>query len=232
MASSIAFSTDRPSGPKSSTEWIKVHGRDKKLIHNKGFSRNTVTLLGDSIIQRMKDMLVASVQAIPGSYLRDMVEMCTNGIYDVKSFSAVVVCGGTNDFSNSSEDQIFSSFTALVAYIRVENPTCLIAICGILPRPCDWRSPEKQKARMRLNTHLLLLCRSLNVDYFKTDAALKGKGPYSLLYHTDYLHLSDTGVHYLMKWMEGRIGRLLGDPHQVPPHDPPHDPPLPTNNVP
>jgi hypothetical protein len=55
------------------------------------------------------------------------------------------------------------------------------------------------------------------VDYFKTDAALKGKGPYSLLYHTDYLHLSDTGVFFLNKWLDGRIGRLLGDPNQVRP---------------
>ena len=150
-----------------------------------------------------------------------MVEMCTSGIYDIKSFSAVVVCGGTNDYSDSTQEQIFACFISLIEYIRSVNPTCLIAVCGILPRPCDWRTPAKLKGRMKLNTELLLLCRSANVDYFKTDAALKGKGPYSLLFHTDYLHLSDTGVFHLKKWLEGRIGRLLGDPNQVRPSVPP-----------
>ena len=221
MASPVSFTTDRPVGPKHSVDRIQFDGRNKRLAKSKGFSENRVSILGDSIIQRMQDLLICSVQAIPGTYLRDMVRMCIQGIYDVASFRALVICAGTNDFSDSNQDQIFASFRVLIAYIRSKNPTCLIAVCGILPRPCDWRSPAMGKARMKLNTQLLLLCRHENVDYFKTDAALKGKGPYSLLYHTDYLHLSDVGVNVLKSWMEGRIARMLGDPHQVPPQPQP-----------
>ena len=127
---------------------------------------------------------------------------------------AVVVMAGTNDFSsNYTQQQILAMFTAIIGYIRAVNPHAQIAICGILPRPCDARDPRtyhKLQARLQLNTALLLHCQHSGVAYFKTDKALKGKGPNTYLYHTDFLHLSDNGMFFLVKWLEGRIACLIG----------------------
>jgi lysophospholipase L1-like esterase len=70
------------------------------------------------------------------------------------------------------------------------------------------------EAREKTNEYLMQYCKRCNVAYFKTELALKGKGPEDKLYYTDKLHLSDTGVKCLKTWLEGRIGSLLGMPLQ------------------
>jgi hypothetical protein len=199
--------------------WVRFGNKDKKLATSKGFTENRVTIIGDSIISHIKEMLYTSVQGYPGAYLRDLVTMCRQGIYDVTSFRAVVVSAGTNDFSSDyTQNEILAMFTAITQYIRAVNPQAQIAICGILPRPCDARNHRtfhKLKARIQLNTALLLHCQALGVAYFKTDKALKGKGSDAFLYHTDFLHLSDHGVIFLTKWLEGRIACLIGAAPQV-----------------
>jgi lysophospholipase L1-like esterase len=135
------------------------------------------------------------------------------------SFQAVVVLAGTNDFScDHSLPYLLSLFTAMITHIRAVNPTAQIGICGILPRPCDARHPSTHhriKERIQFNTALLLHCQASGVAYFKTDKAFKGKGSDSYLFHTDYLHLSDNGLYFLKKWLEGRIACLIGDPQQA-----------------
>jgi lysophospholipase L1-like esterase len=162
----------------------------------------------------MEKFLYVSVQGIPGAYLRDMVAMCRQGLYDVSSFTAVIIMSGTNDFScGYTQQQMFSMYTAAVQHIRAINPSAQIAIGGILPRPCDATDPKtfhRIKLRIQFNTALLLHCQVLGVAYFKTEKALKGKGSDSYLFHTDLLHLSDHGIVFLQKWLEGRIACLIG----------------------
>jgi hypothetical protein len=219
MASSIGHTTSRPLGPHHSVDWVRFGKKEKKLASSRGFTANRVTIIGDSIVHRIAQMLYTSVQGYPGAYLRDLVGMCHQGIYDVTRFEAVVVMAGTNDFSsNYSQTQILAMVTAIINYIRAVNPSAQIAICGILPRPCDARHPRtfpKIQARFQLNTALNLHCQATGVAFFKTDKALKGKGPDNYLYHTDLLHLSDNGIHFLKKWLEGRIACLIGATSQT-----------------
>jgi hypothetical protein len=219
MASPVGYTTDRPTGLSHSVEKFRHGNRDRKLASSKGFSSNRVTIIGDSIIQRMEELLYVSVQGVPGAYLSDMISMCQQGRYDIDNFEGVIVMSGTNDFSRDCTQQhMLDLYTAVVHYIRAVNPTTRIAICGILPRPCDaWdpRTSHRLKNRILLNTALLLHCQSLGVAYFKSDKALKGKGSDSYLFHTDYLHLSDHGLHFLKIWLEGRVACLVGSPPQV-----------------
>ena len=168
----------------------------------------------------MQKLLYTSIQGIPRAYLRDMVEMCKQELYDVRSFKAMVVLAGTNDFScDYSLQHMLSLFTAIITYIRSVNPHAQIGICGILPRPCDAGDPRtyhRIKNRIVLNTAILHLCHTSGVSFFKTDKALKGKGTDSYLFHTDLPHLSEDGLFFLKKWMEGRIACLVGDPPQLP----------------
>jgi hypothetical protein len=199
-------------------EWFRFGNKSKKLALSKGYSENRVTIIGDSLIQRMKELLYVSVQGIPGAYLRDLPSMCQQGTYDIENFRGTVIMSGTNDFSlDCSKQHMLDLYTAAVLHIRSINPSTQIAICGILPRPCDARDPRthhRLKSRIQLNTALLLHCQSLGIAYFKTDKALKGMGSDEYLYHTDFLHLSDPGLNCLKSWLEGRIACLIGAPPQ------------------
>jgi hypothetical protein len=218
MASPVHYSTDRPQGPDHSVEWVRFGNRDKKLALSRGYSENRVTIIGDSLIQKLEKFLYCSVQGIPGAYLKDMVAMCTQGLYDVSSFRAVVIMTGTNDFSRDcTQNQMLAMYTAVILHIRSINPSAQIAIGGILPRPCDATDPKtfhRIQSRITFNTALLLHCKASGVAYFKTEKALKGKGSDSYLYYTDLLHLSDDGLFFLQKWLEGRIACLIGAPPQ------------------
>jgi hypothetical protein len=223
MASPVGFTTSRPKGASHSVERVQFGGKSKKLALSKGLTANRATLIGDSIIQRMLDMWYTSVQGIPGAYLRDMVQMCRDGIYDIRSFTAVVVLCGTNDYSsNITHKELLDRFTAIIQHIRLVNPTARIGICGILPRPCDAKHPSTNhriKDRLTFNTALLLHCRAAGVTYIKTDKAFKGKGPDSFIYHTDFLHLSKDGLEILKSWLQGVIGCLIGSAPQHTPQN-------------
>jgi type III secretion system FlhB-like substrate exporter len=225
MAAQVEYTTDRPSGKERSVDHIQVKGKNKRLVGAQGYRENTVTIIGDSIIQFMRQMTYVSVQAIPGSYARDLISICEKGDITLSSFRAVIVSCGTNDLCDSTPEEIVASFAEIIRYIRQKNPTCRLAICGILPRPCDNKHPLKLKARVDTNEYLMQYCKRRNVAYFKLELALKGKGPEDKLYYTDKLHLSDTGVKWLKSWLEGRIGSLLGMPPQwTPPSAAPSEP--------
>jgi hypothetical protein len=218
MASPVGFTKERPSGLKRSVDYFYVGNKKKRLVGAKGFTRNEVTMIGDSIIQFLTDLLYTSIQSIPGTYARHLVNMCISGRLDISNFKCVVIFCGTNDLTDSSNAQIMASMSRIIAYIRQQNHDARIAICGVLPRPCDGMNPRYHhliQQRIDLNEALKYHCMSLNVQYFKVDKAIKGKGSDALLYHTDFLHLSDVGLGYLKLWLDGRIGCLLGSPPQI-----------------
>jgi type III secretion system FlhB-like substrate exporter len=220
MASSVCYTKDKPEGTKRSTSHIVVEGRHKRLVHARGYRENTVTIIGDSIIQFLKQMTYVSVQSIPGSYARNLVAICKKGDITLESFRAIVVFCGTNDLCDSTPYEIVRSFAGIIRHIRQENPTCRLAICGILPRPCDKNDSLKLEARVATNDYLADYCRRRNVAYFKSELALEGKGSEDKLYYADKIHLSKHGVTCFQTWLEGRIGSLLGMPPQWTPPPP------------
>ena len=214
MASPVDYSPHLVLGMQWETDRVLVAGKEKRRIRAKGHLSNKVTIIGDSIIQMFSDLLITSIQSIPGAYARNIVEMCESGIYVIEGFSAILVLAGTNDQCKRAILEVLVSFRRIVHHIRTRNPTCMIAICGLLPRPVDFGSPTKMKKLDDLNDALQADCKLMNVCYVKTEKGIKDKGPTSKIYRNDGIHLSDKGVEFLVNYLEGVIGSLLGDPPQ------------------
>jgi hypothetical protein len=214
MSSYVHYDPRRVLGLQWSIDNVYVGGKRKRRIRAKGYSSNRTTIIGDSMIQMLSDLLFTTVQSVPGAYARDMVDMCQDGIYTVSGFQVVTIMAGTNDQCKSNIFEVLVSFRRLVQYIRNKNPTCKIAICGILPRPCDTNSPAKQKKLTDLNDAIKADCMLINVYYIKTGKALKNMGPDTLLFRNDGIHLTFYGVGCLKVYMEGIIGSINGMPPQ------------------
>jgi lysophospholipase L1-like esterase len=136
------------------------------------------------------------------------------GHITVQDFKAIMVLIGTNDLSKSTHMEIAGFLKEIVEYIRSQNPLARLAVCGILPRPCDIKLPSMQRKRSSANNAISHMCRNLNVHYIKTEVCLYNQGPEKLIYRPDKLHLSNKGVKILKMYLEGRFGSLLGLPHQ------------------
>jgi lysophospholipase L1-like esterase len=195
-------------------EHTDVAGRSKRLVKAKGFTQNRCTLIGDSIIQFILKCKYTSVQSIPGLYAKDLVAAMRRDTIKIRDFHAIVILIGTNDLTRSTFREIVVFFEEIVDYIRSVNPLARLAICGILPRPCDAKSSTMLRKRSSTNNAISHLCRRVNVCYIKTELCLKDEGPDSLLFRSDKIHLEDKGVKLLKKYLEGRIGSLLGLPPQ------------------
>jgi hypothetical protein len=221
MASQITFTTARPSGSKRHVEPFDFGGKRKKLVSAKGYSENRCTLIADSICQNMWDMLYTSLQSVPGAYARHVIDMCKRGAFVVDGFSIVVIALATNYLCDTSPAEIGYEFSKIIEYIREQNPTCRIAISGILPRLCDQFSTIKSRARINTNKSIAAQCKRLGVEYFKsevciTEAISQLEVPIESLYRRqDGIHLSDElGVGVYKKYLEGKIASLLGLPPQ------------------
>jgi hypothetical protein len=199
-------------------EWdidrVIVKGKEKRRIRAKGYNGNRATLIGDSIIQFISDMACTSIQSVPGSYARDLIWMCQHDIMDINLFEAIVVHTSTNDLGSTPTADIVDLFRCIVGYVRECNPTCRLAISGVLPRPVDDKSPTQMKKRVTLNKEIAAMCRALNVYYIKSERAIKGKGPMSKIYMEDGIHLANFGVGLLKSYIGGEIGSLIGLPPQ------------------
>jgi hypothetical protein len=208
MASPTEFSLERQLGPKRSVERVVIDGRNKRLISSKGHLSNRTTLIGDSIVQFVTERLYTSVQSLPGSYAKNFISMCEHGLFTVSNFQVIVVHMGCNDLCESNPYQICNIFENNIQYIRDKNPTCMIAISGILPKPCDSASSTKLEARVTTNEGLAALCKRVNVEYYKSEICIKDMGTIEELYIKDKIHLSDYAVDLLAKYLEGKIGSI------------------------
>jgi hypothetical protein len=214
MASPIGYNPRRVLGLEWDVDKVIVKGKEKRRIRAKGYNGNRATLLGDSIIQFISEMTSTSIQSVPGTYARDIVWMCQHGILDITRFEGVIIHTSTNDLCDTPPDEIVQIFNEIISYIREINPTCRLAVSGVLPRPCDAGSPTKLAKRSKVNKDLAALCKALNVHYIKSEKALKGKGPEWKIYRPDKLHLENFGVGLLKSYLGGEIGTLLGLPPQ------------------
>jgi hypothetical protein len=214
MASPVAFQTHLPVGDKWCQDRITVDGRIKRRIRAKGFTKNTATIIGDSVIQFLNDFLFTSIQSVPGSHARDVIQMIQQGSLTISQFSAVVLFTGTNDLCDTPYQEIANIFRSIVAYIRFKNPETRIAIAGIIPRPCNEGNTIMLEARTNTNTALAYLSKRLNVDYFKTEICLHDKGPVHQIYRPDGIHLENYGVGLLKTHLEGKLASLIGVPPQ------------------
>jgi hypothetical protein len=220
MASPINFTTERPCGSKRHVEPFNFEGKRKKLVSAKGFTANRCTLIADSICQNMRDMLYTSLQSVPGVYARHVIDLCERGSFIVEDFSIIVIALATNDLCDSSPVEIGNVFANIITYIREKNPTCRIAISGILPRLCDQYSTTRSRARINTNKSIASQCKRLGVEYYKSEVciteAIMQECPIEALYRRqDGIHLSDeVGVGVYKKYLEGKIASLLGMPPQ------------------
>jgi hypothetical protein len=203
MSSPVGYSPHRVLGMEWDVDMVSVKGKDKRRIRAKGYNGNRATLLGDSIIQFISEMTSTSIQSMPGTYARDIIWMCQHSILDIHNFEAIVVHTSTNDLCDTPVAEIVEVFSDILGYVREVNPTCRLAVSGVLPRPCDDKCPTKLAKRSQLNKELAALCKSQNVYYIKSEKALRGKGPISKIYRPDNLHLENFGVGLLKIYLGG-----------------------------
>ena len=214
MASPVGFSDHWLPGRKRSVEQLSVDGRIKRFVKAKGVVENRCSLIGDSIIQFVKECKYTSLQSIPGLYAKDLEGVIRRGDVTVSDFRAIIFFCGTNDMARATHQEIVGYFESLISYTRSLNPLVRIAIAGILPRPCDDGSDTMLKKRVSVNNAISHLCRRINVQYIKTEICLKDAGDTSVVYRPDKLHLETPAVLLLQKYLEGRFASLLGIPPQ------------------
>jgi hypothetical protein len=215
MPSPVHYNPRRELGLQWSIDYVYVGGQRKRRIRAKGYSSNRTTIIGDSMIQMLSDLLFTSIQSVPGAYARDLVDMCTDGTFTVADFSVVAIMAGTNDVSSKKGIlEILVSFRRLIHKIRLINPTCKIAICEILRRPCDEKSEAKKIKLENFNKALKADCELTNVYFIPTSKSLKDMGPDTLLFRHDGIHLTFDGVGCLKMYMEGLLGSIMGMPPQ------------------
>ena len=99
-----------------------------------------------------------------------------------------------------------------ISYIHYVNPAARIGVSGILPRPKNWVNFDEEmlKARVYTNVAMSIYCKSIGVEYIKTESCLIGQDPDVPIYRADGLHLTDEGSVYVKTYMGGKIGELLG----------------------
>ena len=209
MASPTAYSMDRQTGSKRNVEHVVIDGKRKRLVSAKGHLCNKTTLIGDSITQFVEQCLYTSVQSLPGGYAKNFIHMCEIGRISVRDFKVVVIHMGCNDLCESTPEEICGIFENIIDYTRAVNPTCMIGISGILPKPCDNNYPLLLTARDKTNSVLAALCKRVNVEYYKSEKCLKDMGTTDELYYKDYIHLSVYAVGLLKKYLEGKIGSIF-----------------------
>ena len=100
MTSPVNYNPRRELGLQWSIDYVYIGNKRKRRIRAKGYNSNSTTIIGDSMIQMLSDMIGTSIQSVPGAYARDITDMCVNGTFTLAGFRVVTVMAGTNDISS------------------------------------------------------------------------------------------------------------------------------------
>ena len=154
---------------------------------------STCVVLGDSMVSFIKFVNDTDVFAYRGAHLSDLISIIQNDPSVFASYSVMYLHIGTNDISNSSVDHILDLFETLVQTIQELYPTLTLILSSVLPRFVDFATTfEKVKL---VNQRLSSFCAKTGVYFAPSYKFLMRKGHINQgLFHTDGLHLSNTGV--------------------------------------
>jgi hypothetical protein len=79
MPSPVHYNPRRELGLQWSIDTVYVGGKKKRRIRAKGYCSNRTTIIGDSMIQMLSDMLFTTIQSVPGApgveVLENILEM-------------------------------------------------------------------------------------------------------------------------------------------------------------
>lgn len=173
-----------------------------QLIRNT--NRKTL-LIGDSLLNSVNPKgLVRGIQkhSKSGAQVCNIIEDIS--MYDMKSFSSVVVMVGGNDASNRTDTELFEEkYDQLISLIKMGNQDCDLYISKIVPRG-DTDIQEYNSIISRLATywenHGVYLIQATE-DYFYGQYGC----PTIRYYSNDGIHLANAGVKRLLHAINSKI---------------------------
>ena len=148
--------------------------------------------------------MIAGVQkqSKSGAKVRDIIEDIT--LYNIKSFSSVVLFIGGNDSSSGTDMELFEEkYDQLVSLTKTSNPDCHLYLCFISPSG-DTNVKMYNACIGRLANHwvkhgVVLIKESANFFYGKDGI------PTPRYFAPDGIHLSNSGIKRLLHAIDSRI---------------------------
>ena len=199
---------------------VNVGHARKRVTTADGFKADLGTILGDSIIKGIINMLQTKIQGLHGGTMYDLANYCRQGVMKVRPYKVIIISFGCNDLrddipKDECAAQIIRSLDEAIGVIREINPEVRIGVAGIIPKPRDDGNKAMLDARIEANIAMRMYCRAHNLMYYRTETFLKKRDPTKPIYAKDRLHLTPDGAAYLGTYFDGKIGELLGLPSQT-----------------
>ena len=188
------------------------------VSHQNNFRENTTPrhnrtlIIGDSIlkginIRGLKNGIKICTRS--GAKISDIWEEIS--VYDLKSFSNIIICVGGNDCSSKVSIKTFEeSYDQLIGFIKSANKNCTIYLSKIVPRG-DTDVAEFNNSIQRLSDHWTVhqvKCIDGTSDLFFGQNGL----PSPRYYTQDGIHLSNSGTKRLLDAFNRHVDMVSDHP--------------------
>ena len=207
-----------PSGRNNKAGWYDIHEKHSKLAR---FSQSSsVILCGDSIVaglsrypkvwNRFFKPWKALNFGIGGDRTQHVLWRAEHIKLPATTKIAVIHCG-TNNIEQDQPWDIANGIISIGLAFQEKRPGIKVIVTGLLPRDFDW-SYRRDKI-IKTNIYLEKLCCTKMKDFFymrqDSDWTLEGGELNSNLYHTDCLHLIETGNEKFAKSIANVLYRVI-----------------------
>ena len=171
-----------------------------------GMVNSESTIIRDSICKFVNKTNRVLVQAFPGMTLQTLLNKLLNNVIKVSDFRIIIIHVGTNNIHDVSitAERFIILIKEIVQIIRLRNPSALIAVSGLVPRPCDRGTNQQLKLLGKQKfCYILYTWRA----FLKKTEETK-QPDLELFSHTDKLHLSRKGTLAIKKYLVGSVNQL------------------------
>ena len=164
--------------------------------------------MSDSICKYLPDIKSTTVQGFGGLTASRLLGKLKNRVFPFSECSNIIIHVGTNDIFaiNCSQFQIIMK--EIIQEIRKCNPSTLILLSSILPRPVDFKDSKMQVAQF--NNSLKELANTNNIRFMACEKSFFNRYGYPIkcLFQKDKLHLSFTGLTKLQQFIANTLAHL------------------------
>jgi beta-glucosidase len=206
--------------PREMEWWMPAHNKNVQAVQQGGID---IAIFGDSITEYMNEQLMHRILSdraknlgIKGDSTEHLLWRLQNGELEFKKQppKLAVVLIGTNNFSHSSDNDLFLGVKADVDEIRKRLPSTKILVVGMLPRG---ESPSyKLRARIiAINSMVAKLADNHTIWYADISKnMLEPDGTISRAVMDDYLHpTKEVGYTKMLEALKPDIDKIITSKH-------------------
>lgn len=195
------------SQPRPTSSGYENQRRRKETTNSRTFSthQERTLLLGDSVIKGINPRGLKkgiTICARGGATIQDIYDNIS--VYDMKSFSHVIVSVGGNDCSSRADINVFEDkYSQLIDHIKNANSSCAVYLCKVVPRgDVDVSAFNHTILRLadRWATHQV----SCIEDTYNLFLG-RNRVPTRRYYARDGIHLSHSGIRRLLDALNRKL---------------------------